>query len=162
MCLTPKRKYRRAFNHQKAIVTDKDIICYKYLDKSIEKNCLTAPFHNQQYEVGKVYETELGWHKYKKPRRHRFSIFPLGYNLYIEEGFHALLDPDNKNYIHLIACHNLYKVIIPKGSTIVEGKIGDIVSNRIIVTDEEVWNSKGNKTVTTVTVSDDGTLILTS
>lgn len=175
MCLIPKRKYLKAHLRGKSIVTDKDIVCYKYLDPILDGRRMYSAFRLEPYAPNVLKTTTIEWHECDRIGKCILNMFwPKKKTWEVHEGLHAILDLNDKRYNPLKDFHNLYKVIIPVGSTIVEGESGDIVSNRMVVTDEIVSTAtrgrftpiSDNSTSGTITinnvVANSDTLTLTS
>lgn len=153
-----------------------DIPVYKVMWLPYEEGKFYSYYNEMEYEVRKVYSMEDF-----KPENAEFILF--GYSMRIDEGFHSYNKDKTKIYDRLFCweiqgsteCFPMYsrdiiltpptdckykdivavKCIIPKGSTYYENEYGEIVSDKIMVTDEIIrrFNSKdrvrlnANKTI---------------
>lgn len=103
---------------------EKDIKVYKRLvsNSNIDKTLFSGPYYDFNYEIGKIYETEL--------REHPTSNLNLGY-WDVEEGFHAYTSFE-KASIARISNEIIFECTIPKGSLYARSLTHtQIVSNKI-------------------------------
>lgn len=129
-------------NKQPKIATE-DIEVLKVLHKS-----LVSPFQNFQYELNKIYYTELSTELYGTPccsidtnylnnsyYDYTKSILN-GELLCYERGFHSCLKLRLGIHLKTGDTRELFKCIIPKGSTYVEDFVGFIISDQIIIKEQ--------------------------
>jgi len=131
MCLITKWK--------KPKVAKKDIICFKTM-RRIE-GAITSSFQFFEYELDKLYETEMaedpsgGPHDYKDSKKLEEYVREGIPHKIISEGFHAALTIQRLGWIGF---DYIYKCIIPKNSLYYRDATGLIVANQIIIKEEVV------------------------
>lgn len=111
----------------KSIILEKDKVVYKLLECT--NNRYSTPYKNMSVIFNCLYTSNI--------ERYTSS---WGYSEFlIEKGLHSfvnMIDPTilkaNSKYM------KIFKAIIPKGSEVYYGTNDDIVSNQLIITDEEV------------------------
>lgn len=134
MCLIKSSNLWTFIFPPKYKIAKKDIPVFKYLDKQIIYGSgeiyYVAPFFHFVYTFGKEHTSELGEIQVR-------DIFQYQVN----KGLHSIYDEEaaiNKK----LSCSKLFKGMIPKGARYMKGKNKEIVSDKLIVFNEEVFISK--------------------
>lgn len=132
MCLylDTKKHEVNEFKNPKPNIAESNMIVYKVLERV--KGELIAPFRRNNYVIGRLYEAKFGIKRVADWKSHGFEI---------EEGLHAFVDP-NSSIAQEVKSRSDNNVIlyakIPKGSEYFLGTDGDIVSNKLIVSNIQV------------------------
>lgn len=135
----------------KPVVLEEDTIVYKHCYLEDKDNEIRSSIQFFKYELGKLYETELGVYD---PKSHNFArcifsrhlktadgrtigeVFPhlweYPYDFKsVVHGFHSFVDLKTAEY-HLTGGY-IAKCVIPKGSTVYYDLFGLCASNKIII-----------------------------
>ena len=133
MCLQTKQREPK--------IAEEDIIVYKLLVETNKENELKSPYTEFFYTTGEEYTTEIkpsnddsyldNEASYYQQEDDRDEYYGIG------EGFHSAISA--KRLSRLIQWKSkVYECIIPKGSEYYIGFSDLLVSNKIIVTGEEI------------------------
>ena len=111
---------KKAREIAKGVIITKDLVVYKGLYRI--GDCYKSPFQLTSYEPGNHYY-QIG---------KKFSIIIRGYSsigwiIQVYEGLHAYVKPPT-----FWTGNILVEMIIPKGSTVIYGDHGDIVTDNLI------------------------------
>lgn len=133
------------------VVAVENLVVYKIMLSTEKKRRLKSYYFNKIYDVGRKYKEEMRINV--RPR----YIPTTKYKMMINNGFHSYsLDrtmvANYDMYVDVICTENgecvstmvysdnlvIAKCIIPEGSKYYENDLGEIVSNRIIITGETI------------------------
>lgn len=115
-------------------IAEKDIICYKEVIRTKDKNIYLSRFRKFKYEIG--------MHYYQTGTKFIYEVEMFYGRLNISRGIHSWVkNPISKKFksqlkkFH-IDNYTILKCIIPKGSIYFKGIFGDYVSDNLIVVEE--------------------------
>ena len=137
MCLVPKQNWFRKTFHMKPKIkiARKNIKVYKLLECSSGR-LFSYFFTWYEWELNKIQASPIVITTQKYAIKETTNVLQ---RWIIEQGLHSYLDPNMcisiKRFPSLIKS-NLYNAIIPKGSHYIIGDEGDIVSDRLIITNK--------------------------
>ena len=109
---------------RKPIILKEDLECFKVLKYFIGIANYYTPYQEYPIELNTLYITKMS---------------SRGCGREIHKGFHSFVNVENiSSTMILFSNKKVFKAIYPKGTRIYYGIDGDIVGNKIIITDEEI------------------------
>lgn len=139
MCLITEQKV--------ALIAENDIKCFKKV--IIIKDSITSVYYNFKWSYNKVFKTKLVVKNIKNDSKARYydhvsqdyytNLFPSELLQCISEGFHSFLNIRSVWKYEPLGT-TIVQAIIPKGSEYFIDKTGLIVSNQLIILNDESIN----------------------
>ena len=108
-------------NHLKPKIADKDIVCYKLVERTKIKGVYKSSFQGFEYVIRQLYTNNI-----KIELSYKLIKYKVLFGHFIEEGmFHSYVSHLYPEILRPLPNHTLLKCIIPKGAYYFKGYFDD-------------------------------------